>query len=93
MPRPTPAQLAYGSATVVLSTLAMLLLSGASSGFGVVVIVVAGLALGVLVAVTLSMPRAVRGGPDDEGPRRSSGGRAGRRGGAEPALREHSLRR
>jgi len=35
MPRPTSAQLAYGSATVVLSTLAMLLLSETRSGLGV----------------------------------------------------------
>ncbi len=66
MPRPTPAQLVYGSATVVLSTLAMLLLSGVDSGVGVVVIAIAGLALGVLVAVTLAMPWPVRGGRPQE---------------------------
>nr|WP_229698459.1 hypothetical protein [Wenjunlia tyrosinilytica] len=52
MPRPTPAQLAYGTATVVFSTLAMLLLSEARSGVGVVVIAVVGLALGTLVAIS-----------------------------------------
>ncbi|WEV27568.1 hypothetical protein OYE22_22055 [Streptomyces sp. 71268] len=57
MPRPTPAQLVYGSATVVLSTLAMLLLSEVRSGAGVAVIAVAGLALGLLVAVTVPIPR------------------------------------
>ncbi|MDF3292930.1 hypothetical protein [Streptomyces silvisoli] len=56
MPRPTPAQLAYGSATVVFSTIAMLLLSRASSGAGVIVIALAGLALGVLVALTFTLP-------------------------------------
>ncbi|AEW94313.1 MULTISPECIES: hypothetical protein [Streptomycetaceae] len=56
MPRPTPAQLGYGSATVVCSTLVMLLLSEVSSPAGVVAISVAGLALGVLVALTLAMP-------------------------------------
>jgi hypothetical protein len=52
MPRPTPAQLAYGSVTVVCSTLAMLLLSRAPSGPGVALIAVIALALGVLVALT-----------------------------------------
>ncbi len=57
MPRPAPAQYLYGSATVVLSTLAMLLLSGASSGPGVVLVTFAGLALGLLVAVALGGTR------------------------------------
>lgn len=60
MPRPTVAQLAYGSATVVFSTVAMLLLSGTHSGAGVTVIAVAGLALGLLVAVTVPLPRTAR---------------------------------
>lgn len=60
MPRPTPAQLAYGSATVVLSTLAMLLLSEAHSGPSVVIIAAAGLLLGVLVAVTTTIPLTAR---------------------------------
>ncbi|OEV29907.1 hypothetical protein AN219_13920 [Streptomyces nanshensis] len=53
MPRPTPAQLAYGSATVVCSTLAMLLLSRVQSGPGVALIAVGALAVGVLVALTV----------------------------------------
>src|SRR5690606_31143204 len=57
MPRPTVAQLAYGSCTVVLSTLAMLLLSGASSGAGVAVVAVAALAVGLLVAMTVPLAR------------------------------------
>ncbi|MEV6316655.1 hypothetical protein [Streptomyces sp. NPDC051776] len=57
MPRPTAAQLAYGSATVVFSTLAMLLLSQTRSGFGVTVIAFTGLALGLLVALTVPAPR------------------------------------
>ena len=56
MPRPTAAQLAYGSATVVFSTLAMLLLSRTSSGVGIAVIGTAALALGLLVAVTVPLP-------------------------------------
>ncbi|WP_328538507.1 hypothetical protein [Streptomyces sp. NBC_00344] len=56
MPRPTAAQLAYGSATVIFSTLAMLLLSRTSSGVGVAVIVVAALVLGLLVATSVPMP-------------------------------------
>ncbi|QNP72441.1 hypothetical protein IAG44_25485 [Streptomyces roseirectus] len=53
MPRPTVAQLTYGTCTVILSTLAMLLLSETSSGPGVAVIAVAALALGLLVAMTV----------------------------------------
>ncbi|WP_327359278.1 hypothetical protein [Streptomyces sp. NBC_01304] len=57
MPRPTAAQLAYGSATVVFSTLAMLLLSQTRTGIGVAVITLAALGLGLLVAVTVPMPK------------------------------------
>ncbi|NSC21927.1 hypothetical protein FM076_12250 [Streptomyces albus subsp. chlorinus] len=53
MPRPNAAQLAYGSATVVCSTLAMLLLSQARSGAWIAVIAVAALALGLLVALAV----------------------------------------
>ncbi|MFE4373573.1 hypothetical protein ACFRMN_36110 [Streptomyces sp. NPDC056835] len=53
MPRPTAAQLAYGTATVVCSTLVMLLLSGTTAGLGIAVIGLAALSLGLLVAVTL----------------------------------------
>ncbi|MFF4491709.1 hypothetical protein ACFY0F_35545 [Streptomyces sp. NPDC001544] len=57
MPRPTAAQLAYGSCTVIFSTLAMLLLSQTSSGLGIAVIALAALALGVLVAMTVPLPK------------------------------------
>jgi archaellum biogenesis protein FlaJ (TadC family) len=57
MPRPTAAQLAYGSITVIFSTLAMLLLSQTSSGVGIAIIAVAALALGLLVAMTVPMPK------------------------------------
>lgn len=60
MPRPTATQLAYGSATVFLSTLAMLLLSQTQTGIGVAVIAIAGLGLGLLVAMTAPMPGASR---------------------------------
>lgn len=56
MPRPTAAQLSYGSATVVFATLAMLLLSQTSSGIGIAVIGTAALALGLLVSVTVPLP-------------------------------------
>ncbi|WP_406427447.1 hypothetical protein OHA59_17350 [Streptomyces sp. NBC_01589] len=56
MPRPTAAQLSYGSVTVVFSTLAMLLLSRTSSGVGIAVIGTAAMALGLLVAVTVPLP-------------------------------------
>jgi hypothetical protein len=57
MPRPTAAQLAYGSFTVIFSTLAMLLLSQTSSGVGIAVVATAGLALGLLVAMTVPLPK------------------------------------
>nr|WP_217245804.1 hypothetical protein [Streptomyces sp. AC602_WCS936] len=60
MPRPTAAQFAYGTCTVIFSTLAMLLLSQTSSGPGVAVIAVAALALGLLVAMTVPQPRTTR---------------------------------
>ncbi|MFI8963749.1 hypothetical protein ACIGO8_16735 [Streptomyces sp. NPDC053493] len=53
MPRPNAAQSAYGSATVVVSTVALLLLSGTTTTLGVAAICAAGLMLGVLVAVTM----------------------------------------
>ncbi|MER5972747.1 hypothetical protein ABT112_23950 [Streptomyces sp. NPDC002055] len=57
MPRPTLAQLAYGSATVVFATLAMLMLFRTGSALGVTLVAVAGLALGLLVATTVAAPR------------------------------------
>ncbi|RLV66963.1 hypothetical protein STAN_2487 [Streptomyces sp. CBMAI 2042] len=57
MPRPTAAQLVYGSATVICTTLALLLLSGTESGIGVGIAAVTALALGLLVAVRLPQPR------------------------------------
>ncbi|MFJ9627560.1 hypothetical protein ACIQPR_18005 [Streptomyces sp. NPDC091280] len=58
MPRPTAAQLAYGSFTVIFSTLAMLLLSQTSSGLGIAVVAFAALALGLLVSLTVPQPRS-----------------------------------
>ncbi|MEU0739945.1 hypothetical protein [Streptomyces sp. NPDC006134] len=66
MPRPTVAQLAYGSCTVIFSTLAMLLLSQAAwdedgaPAWAVAVIAVVALGLGVLVALTAPPPTARR---------------------------------
>ncbi|MFJ6832149.1 hypothetical protein [Streptomyces sp. NPDC091209] len=57
MPRPTAAQLAYGSCTVIFSTLAMLLLSQTSSSLGIVLIALSALALGLLVAMTVPLPK------------------------------------
>ncbi|MFC8920608.1 hypothetical protein ACGF5F_12765 [Streptomyces sp. NPDC047821] len=83
MPRPTAAQLAYGSATVVFATVAMLLMSRTTTGLGVALIGVAALALGLLVATTLPVPAARRTGHGDA--------RAAAPHGHRP--REHSLRR
>ncbi len=99
MPRPTPAQLAYGSATVVFSTIAMLLLSRASSGAGVIVIALAGLALGVLVALTFTLPWGAHATRRSRSAGRPAPARAHRvprartGGAAEPALSDHSLHR
>ncbi|MCX4969643.1 hypothetical protein OHA98_33790 [Streptomyces sp. NBC_00654] len=70
MPRPTAAQLAYGSATVILSTLAILLLSRTESGFGMAFACAAALVLGLLVAMTVPVPKhvqTVRGNRSAEG--------------------------
>ncbi|MFD8074181.1 hypothetical protein ACFV3E_16215 [Streptomyces sp. NPDC059718] len=93
MPRPTPAQLTYGSATVVLSTLAMLLLSEARSGVAVAVIAAAGLTLGVLVAVTAAIPAGTRRTRRELPVAQQPVPRPRVRGVAESRLGEHSLRR
>ncbi|MFJ4337274.1 hypothetical protein [Streptomyces sp. NPDC088915] len=53
MQRPNAAQLTCGSATVVLATVALLLLSGTTTTPGVTAACAVGLLLGVLVAVTM----------------------------------------
>ncbi|MFC8789832.1 hypothetical protein [Streptomyces cinereoruber] len=74
MQRPNAAQLTYGSATVVLATVALLLLSGTTTLPGIAAACAAGLLLGVLVAVT--MPG--RAGPvKTSAPVRSAGEAAG----------------
>lgn len=103
MPRPTTAQVAYGFPTVVLSTLAMLLLSGASSGAGVVLIAAAGLLLGLLVATAVTVrsrrttaPARVSLSPASSVPSVSSVQVPRARvvsGAAEARVGEHSLRR
>ncbi|KMS71156.1 hypothetical protein ACH49_25030 [Streptomyces leeuwenhoekii] len=81
MPRPNAAQLACGSCTVVFSTLAMLLLSRTGSDgtdasvAAIAVTAVVALGLGVLVALTVPLPRT-RGNAAAR-PRRPAGG-AGR---------------
>ncbi|MFJ4867033.1 hypothetical protein [Streptomyces sp. NPDC088757] len=53
MQRPNAAQLTCGSATVVLTTVALLLLSGTTTTPGITAACAVGLLLGVLVAVTM----------------------------------------
>ncbi|MEV4946105.1 hypothetical protein [Streptomyces sp. NPDC053755] len=60
MPRPNAAQIAYGSATVVFSTVALLLLSRTTGTLGIVVVCAAGLLLGLVVATTLPAHRRSR---------------------------------
>ncbi|MEV6119891.1 hypothetical protein AB0M23_05095 [Streptomyces sp. NPDC052077] len=56
MPRPAAAQFAYGSCTVIVSALVMLLLSQTSSGPGIALVTLASLALGLLVALKVPLP-------------------------------------
>ncbi|KOX24639.1 MULTISPECIES: hypothetical protein [unclassified Streptomyces] len=53
MQRPNAAQLTCGSATVVLATVALLLLSGTTTIPGILAACAVGLLLGILVAVTM----------------------------------------
>jgi hypothetical protein len=92
MPRPTPAQLAYGTATVVLSTLAILLLSDTRSGTGVAITAAVALALGTLVAVSAA-PAFRRAVARQARSAASAAASLPRSGGVEPQLSEHSLRR
>ena len=94
MPRPTTAQVACGSLTVVLATVVLLLATDARSGAAVAVLAAAGLLAGVCVAVALA-PRGRR--PETSVPVAEpappvSVPRA-RVAAAEPRLTEHSLRR
>lgn len=57
MARPMFAQLAYGTATVVCATFAMLLLTQARSALAVLAVAGAALAAGLLVALALRLPR------------------------------------
>ncbi|GAB2938801.1 hypothetical protein [Streptomyces mayteni] len=60
MPHPTPAQLICGSATVITTTFALLLLAPALSGPGLALVAGVALLLGVLVALALRARRAGR---------------------------------
>ncbi|MEU4078596.1 hypothetical protein DEJ45_22775 [Streptomyces venezuelae] len=65
MQRPNAAQLAYGSATVVVATVALLLLSGTTSTVGITAVSLAGLLLGLLVAVTMPVRTTAVKAPDE----------------------------
>ncbi|MFI8320776.1 hypothetical protein [Streptomyces sp. NPDC085529] len=69
MQRPNAAQYAYGSAVVVLATAALLLLTGATAPLGIAVACLAGLLLGVLVAVTMPPGTRPVKSPADTGAR------------------------
>ncbi|MGW7528538.1 hypothetical protein [Streptomyces sp. NPDC054783] len=92
MPRPTAAQLVYGSCTVIFSTLAMLLLSQTSSGLGVTVIAFAALALGLLVAMTVPLPKVRTTEATTDAPAEAPADDQAVRGrGAEPAPQEQPV--
>lgn len=103
MPRPTAAQLAFGSATVVFSTLALLLLTGTTNGVAVAAIAVSAMVLGLVVAVALPMgakKRAAAAATAATGSVDSFTGRASMpaptpraTAGADSRIGEHSLRR
>ncbi|MEO3749074.1 hypothetical protein [Streptomyces sp. B6B3] len=58
MPHPTPVQIAYGSATVISSTLLLLFLVPTGSTLAVWLVAVVALLLGVVVAVVFASGRA-----------------------------------
>ncbi|MEU0986654.1 hypothetical protein [Streptomyces sp. NPDC005953] len=60
MPRPTAAQLASGSATVVLCALALLLLTEATGLLAIAAIGLGSMVLGLTVAVAVPIGRAAR---------------------------------
>ncbi|MFJ2024342.1 hypothetical protein ACIODW_11130 [Streptomyces sp. NPDC087897] len=103
MPRPTAAQFAYGSATVVVSTLALLLLFRAQSVVAVAAAAAVALTLGLLVALRLPAARpgarstAAEPGPADARTHHAllSAGTRERVPAGRPSARsdEHSLRR
>ncbi|WP_374982993.1 hypothetical protein [Streptomyces fradiae] len=80
MPRPNAAHLALGSAAVVCSTIALLLLTGTTSGAGIALVVPVSLALGL--ATTLAAARGSAGRSADG---QGAGGR-GVRASAGPAF-------
>jgi hypothetical protein len=94
MPRPTTAQVFYGSLTVVLATLVMLLVTDARSGAAVVALAAVGLLLGLAVAVLLAAA-AVQGRPAAEArpPAAAPVPRARVGSSAESRVTEPSLRR
>lgn len=97
MPRPTPPQLAYGSLTVIVSTLATLLLADVRSGAAVVAVAAAGLLLGLVAAVTVTMPVAARRraslGPAPLPPSAAPAARSRVGGGADSRVGARPLRR
>ncbi|MEU0369895.1 hypothetical protein ABZ070_06430 [Streptomyces sp. NPDC006283] len=102
MPRPTAAQLASGSATVVISTVALLLLTRTTNGFAVAAIGIASLGLGVLVALALPVRRGTTQAETARGATAASAAPGGpthhlpdarAHSGAEARVGEHSLRR
>ncbi|WP_340561222.1 hypothetical protein [Streptomyces sp. GSL17-111] len=64
MPRPSPAQIAYGFATVMLTAVVLLLLTRTESGTGAVLIASGSLVLGLIVSLTVpARTRAAQTGP------------------------------
>lgn len=91
MPRPTTAQVFYGSLTVVLATLVLLLVTGAHSGAAVLAVAAVGLALGVAVAVLIAVQGRRAATPPARTPAPVPRARVG--GSAETRVGEPSLRR
>ncbi|WP_219091719.1 hypothetical protein [Streptomyces sp. JJ38] len=91
MPRPNPAQIAYGFATVVLSAVVLLLLTRTESGTGAVLIASGSLVLGLLVALTA--PARQRATADTAGPQPSATPATVGRSHTDQRLPQPSLRR
>lgn len=68
MSRPTSVQLTYGSVTVILSTVAMLLLTQTQAVYGIALITVVALALGLLVALNTPVRPSATAAPAQSSP-------------------------
>ncbi|GAA4678001.1 hypothetical protein GCM10023347_35450 [Streptomyces chumphonensis] len=91
MPRPSPAQIAYGLATVMLTAVALLLLTRTESGTGAVLVASGSLVLGLVVSLTV--PTRARAAQTGSAPTGAAVHPTAARPATERPLPEPSLRR